>query len=74
MVTPLMGADLNNIFKTQRLSDDHIQFLTYQILRALKVPSGECCFLFVLSSFDESIYLIFFFVWYSRVTILSVIN
>lgn len=37
MVTPLMGADLNNIFKTQRLSDDHVQFLVYQILRGLKV-------------------------------------
>ncbi|KAK7102068.1 mitogen-activated protein kinase 14-like [Littorina saxatilis] len=36
MVTSLMGADLNNIFKTQRLSDDHVQFLVYQILRGLK--------------------------------------
>ena len=36
-MTPLMGADLNNIFKTQRLSDDHVQFLVYQILRGLKV-------------------------------------
>ena len=32
-----MGADLNNIVKTQRLSDDHVQFLVYQILRGLKV-------------------------------------
>jgi len=32
-----MGADLSNILKIQRLSDDHIQFLVYQILRALKV-------------------------------------
>jgi p38 MAP kinase len=31
-----MGADLNNIVKTQRLSDDHVQFLIYQILRGLK--------------------------------------
>jgi len=36
MVTHLMGADLNNIVKTQRLSDDHVQFLIYQILRGLK--------------------------------------
>ncbi|KAK6174816.1 hypothetical protein SNE40_013391 [Patella caerulea] len=36
MVTPLMGADLNNILKTQKLSDDHVQFLVYQILRGLK--------------------------------------
>ncbi len=31
-----MGADLNNIVKTQKLSDDHVQFLVYQILRGLK--------------------------------------
>ncbi|ESO06544.1 hypothetical protein HELRODRAFT_106175 [Helobdella robusta] len=36
LVTPLMGADLNNIVKTQKLSDDHVQFLVYQILRGLK--------------------------------------
>lgn len=32
-----MGADLNNIVKTQPLTDDHVQFLVYQILRGLKV-------------------------------------
>jgi len=31
-----MGADLNNIVKTQKLSDDHVQFLVYQILRGMK--------------------------------------
>jgi len=36
MVMPLMGADLNSIIKTQKLSDDHIQFLIYQILRGMK--------------------------------------
>lgn len=36
LVTPLMGADLNNIIKTQKLSDEHVQFLVYQILRGLK--------------------------------------
>lgn len=36
LVSPLMGADLNNIIKTQTLSDDHVQFLVYQILRGLK--------------------------------------
>ncbi|KAE9553778.1 hypothetical protein FO519_002999 [Halicephalobus sp. NKZ332] len=35
-VSVLMGADLSNILKIQRLSDDHIQFLIYQVLRALK--------------------------------------
>ncbi|CAG9581677.1 unnamed protein product [Danaus chrysippus] len=36
LVTHLMGADLNNIVRTQKLSDDHVQFLIYQILRGLK--------------------------------------
>jgi len=36
LVTPLMGADLNNIVKTQKLSDDHVQFLVYQMFRGLK--------------------------------------
>ena len=31
-----MGADLNNIIKTQKLSDDHVQFLVYQIIRGIK--------------------------------------
>ena len=35
-VTDLMGADLNSIIRTQKLSDDHVQFLVYQILRGLK--------------------------------------
>merc|ERR1712223_808255 len=36
LATPLMGADLNNIVKTQKLSDEHVQFLVYQILRGMK--------------------------------------
>jgi len=32
-----MGADLNNIVRTQKLTDEHVQFLIYQILRGLKV-------------------------------------
>lgn len=34
--THLMGADLNNIVKCQKLTDDHVQFLIYQTLRGLK--------------------------------------
>ncbi|TWW64472.1 Mitogen-activated protein kinase 11, partial [Takifugu flavidus] len=37
LVTNLMGADLNNIVKFQKLSDEHVQFLIYQLLRGLKV-------------------------------------
>ena len=32
-VTHLMGSDLNNIIRTQRLTDDHVRFLTYQVGR-----------------------------------------
>jgi len=34
-----MGADLSNIVKTQKLTDDHVQFLVYQLLRGLKVSN-----------------------------------
>ena len=37
-----MGADLNNIVKTQKLTDDHVQFLVYQLLRGLKVSKHTC--------------------------------
>lgn len=36
LVTNLMGADLYNIIRTQKLTDEHVQFLVYQILRGLK--------------------------------------
>ena len=36
IVSTLMGADLANIIKIQRLSDEHVQFLIYQIVRGLK--------------------------------------
>uniref|UniRef100_A0A3P9PRV7 mitogen-activated protein kinase n=1 Tax=Poecilia reticulata TaxID=8081 RepID=A0A3P9PRV7_POERE len=41
LVTNLMGADLNNIVKFQRLSDEHVQFLIYQLLRGLKVTENR---------------------------------
>ena len=43
LVTHLMGADLNNIVKCQKLTDDHVQFLIYQILRGLKVSFVFFC-------------------------------
>lgn len=36
LVTDYMEADLNKVMKTQKLTDDHIQLLIYQILRGLK--------------------------------------
>ena len=40
-MTTLMGADLNNIVKCQALSDEHVQFLVYQLLRGLKVGATQ---------------------------------
>lgn len=31
-----MGFDLHNIIQTQELSDIHVQFMVYQMLRGLK--------------------------------------
>lgn len=36
LVMHLMGSDLNNILKQQALTDEHVQFLIYQIIRGLK--------------------------------------
>lgn len=36
LVTHLMGADLHNIVRVQQLTDDHVQFILYQLLRGLK--------------------------------------
>lgn len=40
-MTTLMGADLNNIVKCQALTDEHVQFLVYQLLRGLKVGAAR---------------------------------
>lgn len=37
IVTELMGSDLHAIISSQSVSNEHVQFLTYQILRALVV-------------------------------------
>ena len=42
-----MGADLSNIIKTQKLTDEHVQFLVYQLLRGLKVLCPLYYFLLV---------------------------
>ena len=41
LVTELMGSDLHKIVRTQNLSDDHVQFFIYQILRGLKVAAAQ---------------------------------
>ena len=35
-MTPLMDLDLNNIIKIQKLTDDQVKFIVYQIMRGLK--------------------------------------
>ena len=37
LVTQLMESDLSEVVRTQKLTDEHVQFLIYQILRGLKV-------------------------------------
>ncbi|XP_072452557.1 mitogen-activated protein kinase 12 isoform X4 [Notamacropus eugenii] len=37
LVMPFMGTDLSKLMKHEKLSDDRIQFLVYQILRGLKI-------------------------------------
>ena len=36
LVTHLMTTDLGKVIKSQRLSEEHIKFIVYQIVRALK--------------------------------------
>lgn len=37
LVMPFMGTDLGKLMKHQRLSEEKIQYLVYQILKGLKV-------------------------------------
>lgn len=43
LVMHLMTSDLNNVLKQQQLTDEHVQFLIYQILRGLKVSLWWVC-------------------------------
>lgn len=44
LVMPFMGTDLGKLMKMERLTEDRVQFLVYQMLRGLKV-TGHKCFL-----------------------------
>lgn len=55
-----MGADLNSIIKTQRLSDDHVQFLVYQILRGLKYIHSAG----VIHRVIKIVYFVSFYFWF----------
>merc|ERR1711971_636597 len=43
IVQSLMETDLYKLLKTQRLSNDHICYFLYQILRGLKYIHSACC-------------------------------
>lgn len=40
LVMPFMGTDLGKLMKLQRLSEEKIQYLVYQILKGLKVQNS----------------------------------
>lgn len=40
LVMPFMGTDLGKLMKHEKLSEDRVQFLVYQMLKGLKV--GAC--------------------------------
>lgn len=40
LVMPFMGTDLGKLMKMQRLSEEKIQYLVYQILKGLKVATS----------------------------------
>lgn len=40
---PFMGTDLGKLMKHEKLSEDRIQFLVYQMLKGLKVGAHRGC-------------------------------
>lgn len=38
---PFMGTDLGKLMKLQRLSEEKIQYLVYQMLKGLKVEESD---------------------------------
>lgn len=41
LVMPFMGTDLGKLMKHERLSEDRVQFLVYQMLKGLKVGTRD---------------------------------
>lgn len=48
---PFMGTDLGKLMKMQKLSEEKIQYLVYQMLRGLKVENSTLI-LFIILSLD----------------------
>ena len=47
LVMPFMGTDLSKLMKLERLSEDRVQFLVYQMLKGLKVNTFTNTFTFI---------------------------
>lgn len=41
LVMPFMGTDLGKLMKHEKLSEDRVQFLVYQMLKGLKVGTRD---------------------------------
>uniref|UniRef100_A0A8C4I467 mitogen-activated protein kinase n=1 Tax=Dicentrarchus labrax TaxID=13489 RepID=A0A8C4I467_DICLA len=41
LVMPFMGTDLSKLMKLERLTEDRVQFLVYQMLKGLKVTTND---------------------------------
>ena len=65
LVSQLMESDLSDVVRTQKLTDEHVQFLIYQILRGLKV----CRFILMIIS-DFLFVLVSTFSWDSSSSLL----
>ena len=70
LVMPYMGTDLGKLMKLQRLSEDKIQYLVYQMLKGLKVRSS--CAINSLSSVQEITHVHDFSIFLSKQYIHSV--
>lgn len=45
---PFMGTDLGKVMKVQRLSEEKIQYLVYQMLKGLKVLG--LCIIYIIGT------------------------
>lgn len=62
LVMPFMGTDLGKVMKMQRLSEEKIQYLVYQMLKGLKVLG--LCIIYIIGIWIWWLKL-FFFLLYS---------
>lgn len=56
---PFMGTDLGKVMKVQRLSEEKIQYLVYQMLKGLKVLG--LCIIYIIGVWIWGLKLFLFF-------------